>query len=123
MKDREKNSILYLGSLTLDQEKVLNSICQAIWNNESRCCGTGAHPHTIEILPLTEMKGSTPVFLLVGGVTHDFGNTNYRKVKESKDNCQVGVIITEGDSRDNYREDDNYPDLFILLEEKQIVIA
>lgn len=117
-----KNSVLFFGTLSTEQTEVLNQISQAVWSSESKCCGAGALPLTIEMLPLTGMSGSSPVFLLVGGCTFDEGNPNYKKVSESKNNCRVGVIITEGESQDIYLEDENYPDFFILLEKKEMVI-
>ncbi len=116
----DKNSIFYFGEpLKEEEESILNEISQKTWGCKAEGPAMGNFK-TLEFLPLTNMKGSSPM-ILMGSLSFDKSIPFYQKIKESKNCTSVGFILRQGEKKEDFSTEKNKPDFFIDLENKQII--
>jgi hypothetical protein len=115
----EKNTIYFLGIIDEEFKENLELISQKTWGNNVEHGGSYASLTALENLPLANMSGSSPVFLIGENLLKEGNLPNYKKVSESKGNCLVGVV-TFGNPISGYVEKGNHPDFFIDLRQKII---
>jgi len=123
----ETNSVFFMGTLNDQEKKDLNNICKKIWNTDAKTVSSHMAPVTLEFFALA-LKGSSPVFLFSKNLFFNFeeekNSLSYKKVKESKNNCSVGVVLLKNDKKEDFcLGEENKPDFFIsLLEDNKSIL-
>ncbi len=117
----ETNSVFFMGELNDQEKNDLNSICKKIWNTDVETVASKTSAKTLEFLPL-ELRGPSPVFLFSENLFFDFEqekkSLSYPNIKESKNNCLIGVILLNDDKKEYFcLGKENNPDFFISLSE------
>ncbi len=115
----DKNSILLFGELDEEEKRVLQTITFKIWGSSAVAAGVSNFKN-FELLPLTNMKGSSPMFL-ISSLSFDKSMPHYQKMKETKNCTSVGFILKPGEKKEDFSTEKNRPDFFIDLKNKQII--